>query len=79
MVGGELNRIIEIPVVSNDSLSVVEGRYWYEEVLYQNYGVAAPIFVQYLVDNMDEVIALVKKTDAEYVEKFKIKQQHRFY
>ena len=79
VVGGELNRIIEIPVVSNDSLSVVEGRYWYEEVLYQNYGLAAPIFVQYLVDNMDEVIALVKKTDAEYVEKFKIKQQHRFY
>ena len=78
-VAGELNRIIELPVSVKDSLSIEEASYWYEQVLFDNYGVAGEVYTQQLVDNKEQVIATVKATYALYASKFNFKREHRFY
>ena len=78
-VAGELNRIIELPVSVKDALSVEEASYWYEQVLFENFGMAGDVYAQYLVNNKEHVVSMVKATYDEYAKKFKFKREHRFY
>lgn len=78
-VAGELNRIIELPVTVKDGLSVEEASYWYEQVLFDNFGLAGDIYAQYLVDNKEHVISLVKTTYESYAKRFNFKREHRYY
>lgn len=78
-VAGELNRIIELPVSVKDALSIEEASYWYEQVLFDNFGLAGEIYAQYLVDNKAQVVAMVKATYELYAKKFNFKTEHRFY
>jgi len=78
-VAGELNRIIELPVSVQDTLSIEEASYWYEQVLPDNFGLAGEIYAQFLVDNKMQVIKMVVETYRDYAKKFNFKQEHRFY
>lgn len=78
-VAGELNRIIELPVSVKDALTIEEASYWYEQVLFDNYGLAGEVYAQYLVDNKAQVIAMVKNTYELYAKKFNFQREHRFY
>lgn len=78
-LGGEMNRIIELNIDVRDNLTQEEASHWYENVLPNNYGTAGLIYAQYLADAQDIVREKTYQTFIDYVEKFKFKQEHRFF
>lgn len=78
-LGGEMNRIIELPLDVKDTLTQEEGSYWYEHVLSNNYGTAGHIYAQYLADNQEDFEQETFQCYQDYVQKFNFKREHRFF
>lgn len=78
-VEGELYRIIELEIESDDSLAKEESDYWYDQLLPENYGMAGEVFMTYVVDNLPEVLELLKETQKEFDKCAGFTGKQRFY
>lgn len=75
---GELRRTLEISVpqykgATKDEIDRVFGN------LTDNYGVAGPIYIEYILKNLDEVIALLKQFQAKIDKDLNLDASDRFY
>jgi hypothetical protein len=52
---GEMMRLIEFNVPPSDVISTAEGKAMFDHQLMENYGVAIVPFIQYVINNLDEV------------------------
>jgi len=78
-VEGELYRIIELEIESDDSLAKEESDYWYDQLLPENYGMAGEVFMTYVVDNLPEVLELLKETQKDFDKCAGFTGKQRFY
>ena len=78
-MGGEMNRIIELPLAVKDTLTIEEASYWYDRVLPDNYGTAGSVYAQRLVDCQEQISVQTYQAYEDYVKKFNFKQEHRFF
>ena len=78
-VEGELYRIIELEIENDDSLAKEESDYWYDQLLPENYGMAGEVFMTYVVDNLPEVLELLKETQKEFDKCAGFTGKQRFY
>jgi hypothetical protein len=75
---GELRRVLEIAFHKYTGSTKVE----IDEVfskLNTNYGVAGPIYIQYIIDNHDHVMSLLAKMQAKIDKALNLDQTDRFY
>jgi len=73
----EINRVMEIYVNHNEALSREVATEVYRTIN-QNYGLAGPLFVQYLIDHAGEHRDQIDKISALVVEKAECKNEERF-
>lgn len=66
---GELMRLIEYPIGLVDKINTAHAKDLFDQVLFANYGHAGPIFIRYLLANMERVVdkclAMQAKIDRE--------------
>lgn len=65
---GELMRVIEFKIDSMNSMSKTDAYNLFEALLMENYGVAGPIYIDYLVKNLSDVKRRVGEMQ-EYIDK----------
>ena len=78
-MGGEMNRVIELPLSVQDTLSIEEASHWYEYVLPNNYGTAGHVYSQYLADASSYLAKETFECYQSYVEKFNFQREHRMF
>jgi hypothetical protein len=74
---GEIRRVLELTL--NNVISWEPDELESVELIKQNYGVAGPIYVQYLVDNLEEVKELVRNVHKKVKAEFKFKDDERYW
>ena len=75
---GELRRLIELRVNRPADISKQESDLIFG-ALAENYGVAGPVFIQYVMQNREKVIAQLKKIQARIDNDLTLTQADRFY
>ena len=72
-------RIAEVEIAKDDTMTKEESDELFEDVLMTNYGLAGDILMEYVVANLEEVKALLKKTQVEFDKAAGLSQKQRFY
>ena len=75
---GELRRVLEIEVPKISSLPKAEIDALFA-LMGNNYGIAGPLFIQYVIANRDEVIDMLKTMQLRIDKDLKLDQADRFY
>lgn len=76
---GELMRLIEYPLRKAGDLNTIHAKHMFDNVLLNNYGHAAIIFVQYVMQNLEEVISLCKKIQEKIDIELSLETNERFW
>jgi hypothetical protein len=76
---GELMRLIEYPLHKMGDLNTIHAKHMFDRVLFDNYGHAAIVFVQYVMQNLDEVIALCDKMQRKIDSELELDSKERFW
>lgn len=75
---GEMRRLIELRITRPVEVSKQESDKVFG-ILVENYGVAGPVFIQYVLKNKDKVIAQLKKIQQKIDADLNLDQSDRFY
>lgn len=75
---GELRRLIELRITRPIEVTKQESDAVFG-ILVENYGVAGPVFIQYVMKNKDKVIAQLKKIQQKVDTDLNLDQSDRFY
>jgi hypothetical protein len=75
---GELRRLIEIRISRPDDVTKAESDLAFG-ALNDNYGVAGPVYIKYILNNMADVVALVRSFQTKFDDALKLDQSDRFY
>lgn len=75
---GELRRLIEIRISRPDNITKVESDAVFG-MLNDNYGTAGPVYIKYVLNNMAEVVTLVRSFQTKFDEVLQLDQSDRFY
>lgn len=76
---GEMMRLIEYRVGNTDAISMEEGKYMFDNQLMDNYGHAGPIFMKYVLQNMEEVREACTTIQARLDRELQLTQKERFW
>tara|TARA_R110000803_G_scaffold1016_1_gene3382 strand:- start:17 stop:2824 length:2808 start_codon:yes stop_codon:yes gene_type:complete len=76
---GEIMRLLEYRIDSTSNLSKKEASRLFETVLLQNYAVAGPAYIQYVVQNLPVVIDLVKEIQEDLDRRAVLVAKERFW
>ena len=76
---GELMRFLEFDVPDESKMSKEYAQAMFDDSLSENYGVAGPIYAQYLTKNRDEVIKEVKEVQKLIDKKIGFSSRERFW
>ena len=76
---GESVRLIEYRIEPNDIISVARGKELFDHQLNDNYGHAGPIYLQWLVNNLEEAKQLVAKVQARLDQDLQLTSRERFW
>lgn len=76
---GEIMRLLEYRVDRNTNLTKQEAYEIFEGKLYQNYGVAGPVFVDWLVNNLPQAIQLADGLQVKLDNDAKLQTRERFW
>ena len=74
---GEIRRVLELTL--NNIITWEPTELEVVELIKTNYGVAAPVYVQYLVDNVEEIREMVKEVHKRLKGEFKFKDDERYW
>ena len=72
-------RIIEVEIRSDPTMTKEEADELFETVLYNNYGMAVDILMEYSVNNLDAVKKLLKETQLKFDREAGLTSKQRFY
>lgn len=76
---GEMMRLIEYKVAPTDVIGTEEGKLMFDQQLMENYGHAGPIFMQYVLNNMEEVREACMFIQAKLDRELNLTQRERFW
>lgn len=76
---GELMRLIEYPIDLVDIINTEETKHLFDQVLFQNYGHAGPIYLRFLISNMDYVVNKCLETQAKIDRELQLLPKERFW
>jgi hypothetical protein len=76
---GESVRLIEYRIEPSDIISVAHGKEMFDHQLNENYGHAAPIYIQWLVNNLEEAKQLLAKVQARLDHDLQLTSRERFW
>ena len=76
---GELMRLIEYPIDLPANYSTEEAKNLFDQVLFNNYGHAGPIFLRFVIGNMDYVVNKCVETQAKIDRELKLLPKERFW
>ena len=76
---GELMRVLEVKLPEDTSLTKEESDYWYRDVLEHNYGLACEPYIQYILNNFDECMSILRATQKAFDVKAGFVAKHRYY
>ena len=76
---GESVRLLEYKIEPNDVIGVARGKEMFDHQLNDNYGHAGEIYLSWLVNNLEEAKALVKKVQARIDREVQFTARERFW
>lgn len=76
---GELMRLIEYPIGLVDIVNTEEGKELFDQVLFSNYGHAGPIYIRYLIANMEYVVKKCLQVQAKLDRELQLLPKERFW
>jgi hypothetical protein len=76
---GELMRLIEYPVNLVDSIATTDGKEMFDQVLLNNYGHAGPIYLRYVLNNMEEVMNFCNQMQSKIDRELDLLPKERFW
>lgn len=76
---GESMRLLEYKIEPNSIIDVQVGKQMFDHQLRENYGHAGDIYIQWLVDNLEEAVALMRKIQARIDREVQFHQKERFW
>jgi len=76
---GESVRLLEYKIEPNDLIGVAHGKEMFDHQLNENYGHAGEIYISWLVNNLEEAKALVKKIQARIDKEVQFTARERFW
>jgi hypothetical protein len=72
-------RLLEYKIEPNGIIEVQEGKQMFDHQLRENFGHAGEIYIQWVVNNLEEAIALVRKIQARLDREVQFNQKERFW
>jgi hypothetical protein len=76
---GESMRLLEYKISPNSIIDVQEGKEMFDHQLRENYGHAMDIYAQWLVNNLEEAITLMRQVQARLDREVQFTQRERFW
>lgn len=76
---GESMRLLEYTIAPSDAISVAEGKEMFDHQLQENFGLAGEIYIQWLVNNLEEAVELLKKVQAKIDKEVQFTARERFW
>ena len=76
---GESMRLLEYRIEPNGAIGVQEGKQMFDHQLRENFGHAGEIYIQWLVNNLEEAVALMRKIQARLDKEVQFSQKERFW
>ncbi len=76
---GESMRLLEYTIAPNTVIDVAEGKEMFDHQLYENFGHAGEIYIQWLVNNLEDAKALLKKVQAKIDKEVQFTSRERFW
>jgi len=76
---GESMRLLEYRIEPNNVIGVQEGKEMFDHQLRENFGHAGDIYIQWLVNHMEEAVALTRKIQARIDKEVQFSQKERFW
>jgi len=76
---GESMRLLEYTIGPNDAIGVAEGKAMFDHQLQENFGHAGEIYIQWLVNNLEDAKALIKKVQAKIDREVQFTSRERFW
>lgn len=76
---GELMRLIEYPIGLVDVVNTEHGKHLFDQVLFQNYGHAGPLYLRHVLYNMEKVVNLCLQTQAKIDRELQLLPKERFW
>lgn len=76
---GENMRLLEYHVKKSDAIDTQEGKHMFDHVLRDNYGHAGDIYIQHLVNNLENIKDLLRKVQAKIDKEVQFSSRERFW
>lgn len=76
---GEIMRLVEYPINPTHILEKKQAYELFEIKLMKNYGLAGPIYIKYIVDNLDEVVKLISEIQKVIDDRCKFLNKERYW
>jgi len=76
---GESMRLLEYKIESNDIIDVQTGKQMFDHQLRENYGHAMEVYAQWLVNNLEDAVGLVRQIQARLDKEVQFTQRERFW
>ena len=76
---GESMRLLEYKIEPNSIISVEEGKQMFDHQMLENYGHAGDIYAEWLVNNLEEAVNLVRSIQARIDKQVKFTARERFW
>jgi len=76
---GESMRLLEYKIEPNNIIDVQEGKQMFDHQMRENFGHAGEIYIQWLVNNLEEAVALMRKVQARLDKDVQFNQKERFW
>lgn len=76
---GENMRLLEYKIEPNTVISVAEGKYMFDHQLMENFGHAGEIYIQYVLNNLEDVTELLRKVQARIDKDLQVTAKERFW
>lgn len=76
---GEMMRLLEYHISPNDIIDPARGKELFDHQLFDNYGHAGEVYLQWLVNNLEEAKDLLMKVQARLDKQLQVTQKERFW
>jgi hypothetical protein len=76
---GELMRLIEYPIGLVDSINTANAKELFDKVLFANYGHAGPIYIRYVLNNMEYVVGKCLQMQSKIDRELQLLPKERFW
>jgi energy-coupling factor transporter ATP-binding protein EcfA2 len=76
---GELMRLIEYPIGLVDAVNTAHGKNLFDQVLFANYGHAGPVYLRYVLSNMEYVVKKCLQMQAKVDRELQLLPKERFW